>query len=210
VLGDGPVAYWRLGERSGTTGVDASGNGHSGTYSSGVSLGVPGALVGDMDTAVNFGSGALSVPDASALRLNGPFTIELWAKQGTFVGSWPGLLAKGQSWTAGSGYEMYETSDGAVHFKDDAKDGFSTGPGALVTTGYSDLVVTYDGANVRWYVNGVLKTTQAATFTANTNISPLTVGQGPNPANNTLDEVAFYSKALTATQITNHYKAATS
>ena len=31
VLADGPVAYWRFGDTSGTTATDASGNGHSAT-----------------------------------------------------------------------------------------------------------------------------------------------------------------------------------
>src|SRR5215831_14920886 len=55
VLADHPVAYYRLGETSGTTAVDSSGNGSNGTYVGGVALGQPGALLpGDTDPAAGF------------------------------------------------------------------------------------------------------------------------------------------------------------
>ena len=53
VLADSPLAYWRLGETSGTVAHDETGNGHDGTYVGGVTLGQPGALTGDANTAVS-------------------------------------------------------------------------------------------------------------------------------------------------------------
>ena len=44
---DAPAGYWRLGEASGTTLTDSSGHANNGTYLGGVTLGQPGALVGD-------------------------------------------------------------------------------------------------------------------------------------------------------------------
>src|SRR5207302_6282189 len=118
VKSDGPLGYWRLGETSGTTAADASGNGNTGAYSGGYSLGVPGAITADNDTGAGFdgSTGQVSVPDTAALRLNGAFTIELWAKMTRFANSWPGLLVKGSSSTA-SGYLLWYGSDGNVHFK---------------------------------------------------------------------------------------------
>ena len=52
VQGLGPISFWRLGERSGTTAVDLAG-GNDGTYHD-VILGRPGAVVGDPDTSVEF------------------------------------------------------------------------------------------------------------------------------------------------------------
>ena len=46
VLGDTPTGYWRLGESSGTTASDASGNGLAATYNGGFTLGAGGALSG--------------------------------------------------------------------------------------------------------------------------------------------------------------------
>ena len=55
VLADAPVAYWRLGESAGTAMVDSTANANSGTYQGGYTLGQPGAIAGDSDTAVTFG-----------------------------------------------------------------------------------------------------------------------------------------------------------
>ena len=48
-----PVAYWRLGESSGTTAADETGN-HDGSYQNVVTLGQPGVLTGDPNTAASF------------------------------------------------------------------------------------------------------------------------------------------------------------
>ncbi len=52
VLGDSPAAYWRLGESSDLIAVDSSPNGRDAIYSSGVTYGRAGAIVGDSNTAV--------------------------------------------------------------------------------------------------------------------------------------------------------------
>ena len=83
VLADGPVAYWRLGELSGTTAVDATGRGNDGSYVSSPTLGVPGVVARTLDTAVDFDgvSDLVSVGGYSDVNLGGPYsekTVELW------------------------------------------------------------------------------------------------------------------------------------
>jgi hypothetical protein len=52
VLADNPVLYWRLGEAPGaTTAADSSPNNRPGTYSGSPTLGVPGLIVNDPNTA---------------------------------------------------------------------------------------------------------------------------------------------------------------
>lgn len=73
----GLVSYWRLGKSSGTTAVDQKAVA-SGTYKGTLSLGQPGALVGDADTSTLFDAQTdyLRRPDNGAYRLNG-FSVEL-------------------------------------------------------------------------------------------------------------------------------------
>ncbi len=65
VLNDSPIAYWRLGESSGTTAASVvNPNTFNSTYSAtGVTLGQPGALVGDPGTsiALNGSSGKVDI-----------------------------------------------------------------------------------------------------------------------------------------------------
>src|SRR5262249_54513852 len=77
VLADNPIGYWRLGETSGPTAFDSSGLGHNGTYTGGVTLGVPGAIVDDPNTAARFNgsTGYVAVPGGPFNMANN-FTLE--------------------------------------------------------------------------------------------------------------------------------------
>src|SRR5207249_8077529 len=83
VLADLPIGYWRLGESSGqTTASDASGNSHAGTYVNGPTLGVPGALAGDGDTAARFSAASsqyVTIANSSAFDVSA-LSVELWVK----------------------------------------------------------------------------------------------------------------------------------
>src|SRR5258708_23704312 len=52
VLAKGPVGYWRLGEASGPTAADASGNGYDGTYLRNPAFGQTAAILNDPHTAL--------------------------------------------------------------------------------------------------------------------------------------------------------------
>jgi hypothetical protein len=79
VIADGAVAYWRLGETSGTTAVDSVG-GKNGTISGGVTLNQPGALL-DGNRAMRFNGATGKIATIANLPLV-PFrcTVELWFK----------------------------------------------------------------------------------------------------------------------------------
>jgi hypothetical protein len=96
----GPVAMWRLDEKTGVTAVDATGHGHDGTYISGVgtyTLNQPplppsgegrSVYINDqnsLDTGV-------TVPDAAALRLTTAGTLVAWTN--VDFGWWNPILAK--------------------------------------------------------------------------------------------------------------------
>lgn len=208
VTADAPVAWWRLGEAPGATlAADATGHGSTGTYSGGVTLGTPGALAG-ADTAAAFdgATGRVTVPDAPALRLNGAFSIELWARSPRFVNTYPGLLVKGSSGTA-DGYLVYQTPAGGLVLK--RGDLYAAAPdGSLVADRFRHLAATYDGTSVRWYVDGALVSTSARTFPVSAGTAPLVLGQGDEPGSSTLDEVALYATALPAARIAAHVAAA--
>lgn len=86
VLADRPRGYWRLGERSGTTATDASGNGRHGTYSGTYTAGQAGGLSGDGDAAAAaaaaFTAGRVTLPANTVWGAldGGAVTIEAWFK----------------------------------------------------------------------------------------------------------------------------------
>ena len=83
------------------------------------------------------------------------------------------------------------------------------GPTAIPLNTWTHLATTYDGANLRYYVNGVLVGTTAGTGTINAANGALRIG-GNNSAplgqgewfKGLIDEVRIYNRALTAAEIT--------
>jgi hypothetical protein len=93
VLSKSPVAYWRLGESTGPDAADESGNGHAGSFHGTPTFGVPGAINGDPDTAIQF-NGADYVEIADSEDFSQPasgngLTVEVWMR--------PDVLSFGQA-----------------------------------------------------------------------------------------------------------------
>jgi RHS repeat-associated protein len=204
---DAPLGYWRLGETSGTAAADAAGS-NPGTYSGAVALGAAGGLGADDDRAASYNGspGEVTVPDNAALRLNGPFTIELVAKTPSFANTYPGLLRKGPASTA-NGYLIFYGVDGRIYFKRNNASA-STAAGAL-TAAYRHFALTYDGSTARWYVDGVQVSATTMSWPASGGMDALQVGRGDEAGNHVVDEVAVYDKALSASRVQAHATART-
>ena len=83
------------------------------------------------------------------------------------------------------------------------------GPVAIPLNTWTHLATTYDGANMRFYVNGVLVGTTPGTGTINAANGALRIG-GNNSAplgqgeffKGLIDEVRIYNRALSSAEIT--------
>jgi len=101
IIADTPVAYWRLGESSGSTAFDYYG-GHDATYFA-AALGQPGYSVLDPDTAVSFNgensyAGNINGdPATGGINFQGfvNFTVEAWANAPVGLAEESTLIAKG-------------------------------------------------------------------------------------------------------------------
>ena len=212
VLADSPISYWRLGEASGTAAADLIGA-NNGTYVGGVTLGVPGALSGDSNTAVTFDgtTGHVLVPDSASLDVTSGVTIELWVqrqKSGYQV-----LLGKpgnGQSkfehfaiWISASNRPQAYFGDGTT---------YATAVGPVLDTAWHHIVATYDNASARLYVDGQLTSTGTSAVALTPNALPLNIGRSNDNQyffGGSLDEVAIYGTVLSAGRIAAHFEAST-
>jgi uncharacterized repeat protein (TIGR01451 family) len=208
ILADQPLGYWRLDETSGTVAADASGNGHDGTISAGVSL-AQSPLVGG-GTSMRFpGTGPIvRVANFGQLVQNSAAgqTLEFWADPDPADSEWiaVGLAPAGadeiQRYGDGTGYwSTFRTSRLA---------GLPTR-----TSGVHHFVITRQpGVGWKLYVDGALlsSTTDAGTFGVS---ADLRIGFGDTPYTTRnftgrIDEVAVYNSALSASRILAHYQAA--
>lgn len=227
VLADGPIAYWRLNESSGTSAADATGNGHTGTYENTPTLGVTGVMTdGSRDSAVNVG-GTQHVlgSDWSDLEFPNlaPYTLEMWIRPDAVPGngSFALLLAKQGAFGAlndGWDFLLEGTASGAFiemnRGADEGKGVVKSDVGAIVADVTYYIAATFDGSELRLYINGVVVDDDTTSANMTTNSAVLSIGRdaGSNNWNfdGDIDEVAIYDRALTPTEVTEHYEIGTS
>ena len=156
VLADSPRAYWRLGEASGTSAADSSGNNRTGTYLNTPTLSQTGALAGDANTAVAFNGTDeyVNVPYNAALN-PAAFTVEAWANVTGGQGSFRSLVTS-RDYAPGNarGFVLYAAPDNTWQFWIGSGDwNIVYGPAVQLNT-WTHLAATYDGTTARMYVNG--------------------------------------------------------
>ncbi|HEV2455085.1 MAG TPA: LamG domain-containing protein, partial [Verrucomicrobiae bacterium] len=234
-----PAGYWPLQETNSPAPVmietnlgslGAPGNAYyPNTNSPYITLGVPGALASDTDTAATFNSGGQTwafVPRSTpALTIAPPFTLEAWFKPqnsvyGVILGEGGGASLNGGptyggfqfGWAGGNQtrFELQLYSYGINKFAAiDTPSGYATG-------NWYHYVATYDTAsNAVIYINDVLAAAGKLAFVPDT-WSPLTIGNGKwtgisaaRGVSGTIDELAVYTNVLSAAEIAAHFAAGT-
>ena len=151
----------------------------------------------------------ISIADSEALRLNGNFTISFFLKAITKANSYPGPVYKGNSGSSGTGYIMFYTSitNGPLYYK---RGNVQYALPNAVSTEWSYITFTYDGSNLKGYVNGELGLTSAVSFSTNTDATNLQLGRADNYGNQNIPNFSIYDRALTAEEVAQNYNAQSS
>jgi hypothetical protein len=203
VMRDGPQAYWRLGEASGTEATDASGFGRHGLYVGSPTLGQAGALANDLDKAVLFDGANDEVQVGPPFEPSNTFTVEFWFKPQSGGDATQNIFGEAD----GSPAVLWKSSSFKLSVFYSAADHENTTPLPHDTAWYHVAIVVNAGSGT-FYVNGVADGVFSSFPTA---FAPGRI------ANNTatdafkgyLDEVAWYrGKALSAARVAAHYAAA--
>jgi Concanavalin A-like lectin/glucanases superfamily/Domain of unknown function (DUF1929)/Kelch motif len=208
VLADSPVGYWRLSETTGAA-IDLTGNAPGGSYRGGMVRGVPGALAGDSNLAARLDAvdDYVSVPDNNALDVGDVFTLELWVKRGSVLGTSQRLLHKG----AGTPSLGFGQNNKVVLLPGGAGAATTASSTIAITDQtWHHVVATKSGATVRIYVDGVDRTAAATNTTLGSNATALNIGRastGSAYASGDIDEVAVYGTALSPARVLAHYQA---
>lgn len=218
ILSDNPVAYWRLGEASGTTAADEKGS-YSGTYVNGFTS-VAGAVAGNAAAKLNGSSQYINCGNGTGLSFGiGAFSVESWINA-VALGDGSSWLHKNNGSALAQWWIRPEVSGGnwRVRFLvASAGAGIetiaATSYGVISTGSWYHIAGTYDGGssgNIKIYVNGSVSATTAYAVSRNPNNSAnVEVGRFDSSTyfNGEVDEVAIYNTALSATRILAHYNA---
>jgi hypothetical protein len=223
VLGDNPVAYWRLNETVDTVAHDSWG-GHDGEYIS-VNQGQPGYSPNDPDTAAEFGTlspsdsyvGNIQGIDFSTFANNATFSLEAWVNgEGFPQANGAGIITFGY----GGGGEQFNLDTGnGGNFRLSIRDAFNFAHNAnssvAPNTSWQHVLGVCDEPNglIHLYINGVESSNAAISGGIQAGTSPISIGSRESGFNSNfdlnfqglIDEVAIYNYALTPAQVQNHY-----
>ena len=218
ILADYPQTYYQLDETSGTTATDASPNANNGTYNaSGVTYNVTGAIAKDSDTAVTFDGTAGYMAFPSGVNPAGltAFSVELWFNPTSLVAStFHRIISNANTGSSNVGFDSnLNGSTGRMSWNvgNGSANATVTTIGALSTGTWYHIVGTYDGSNMRLYLNGTLQQTTPLTGGIGTSASPINIGRNPAYSGDyiaaSFDEVAVYPATLNQSQVSSHYTA---
>jgi hypothetical protein len=201
----GLVAAYGFDEGTGSTVSDASGAGNTGVLTN-----TTWTASGRVGSALVFNgtSSRVTIADAPSLRLAAAMTLEAWVYPTAIDGRWRDVIMKGDD-------DYYLTASSSSGGGRPAAGGtfmgsplFASSPLPINT--WTHLAVTYDGANLRLYVNGSQVASAPRTGTMTVTANPLQIGSDPfygQYFTGRIDEVRIYNTARTAADIASDMSA---
>ncbi|WP_144896351.1 LamG domain-containing protein [Lutibacter sp. Hel_I_33_5] len=140
---------------------------------------------------------------ASGIALSTTFTLEAWIYSSQVNGSWHGFIGNQSSGGANRAPGMWVYQNNRIHF------GFGNGTtwqsgntpsNSFIENQWNHVAMTYEGTNLRVYINGVLVTTR--TGTTGTPVDPLRwIGRVDNYFDGKIDEVRVWTTARSETEL---------
>jgi hypothetical protein len=205
VLASGPASFWRLGEASGSV-IDSAGA-VTGTVGGTITRNVAGALSpADGNGAVDLdgSTGFIGLGDNHDFSGTAAMSVGGWINPDVLQ-TFAAVISK----TDGTdGWWLWVDSTGQPGFTRRASAAVQSvaGSAAMIATGaWRHLLVTYDGATSRMYLDGALIASAASAGSMTNIATALTIGgrggAATNPWNGKLDELAVWSRALDATEV---------
>jgi PKD repeat protein len=199
----GLVAAYNFEEASGTTVIDASGNGNHGTIS-----GATRTTSGKFGRALSFDgiSNWVTVNDSASLDLTNGMTLEAWVYPTATMSGWQAVINKEQPGGFGAAYYLAANSDlnqpeVAIYTTDWYK--LYGGP-ALSANQWVHLVGTYDGSTMKLYVNGSQVSSQPQAGGIDVTSGVLRIGGNSYWGEffkGRIDEIRIYNRALSTSEI---------
>ncbi|MGB0723663.1 MAG: LamG domain-containing protein [Gammaproteobacteria bacterium] len=235
VLAKNPIAYWRLGETSGTTAYDSVGDYH-GTYEGDYTLGNPGVFTaeGDSDAAVQSGNGAngwwsswfgadighVEIAHDEAFLLD-EGTVSLWFNADAHAYFGNGLFSKDSNGFDDGGHlNIYTGSGNRVYARlqsDTTSYQIASDTDSFQLNEWVHLAFSFGAQGMKLYLDGELIGTNAYSGGLLGNLEPIALGANAGWSGDgtvdplyggfsgLLDEFSIFDRALSAADIQDLY-----
>ena len=199
---DGLVGYWKLDEGSGNF-ADSSGNGNAGTEAGTLSRG----QTGKVNKAVGFGTNNyITIADSSSLDITGNLTMSAWVKPVDYT-NYRGIFQEyANTDYVYQSYGMFTDQSGIKIIVE----GTQLNPSAIPALNeWHHVVGTYDGSNVRLYIDGSLSSSTSKTGSVTSHATDSYIGRftGRLDFNGSLDDIRIYNRAFSAAEVQALYNA---
>jgi concanavalin A-like lectin/glucanase superfamily protein/Big-like domain-containing protein/glucose/sorbosone dehydrogenase/Calx-beta domain-containing protein len=199
----GLVAAFDFSEGTGTTTVDRSGAGNTGTIA-----GATWVTTGRYGNALSFDgiNDWVTVGDSNSLDLTTGMTLEAWVYP-TALSGWRTAILKETA--GGLAYSVYAHDNAprpAVTTSIGGADASAVGTASLLLNVWTHLAATYDGATLRLYVNGGQVGTLARSGSMAVSTRVLRIGGNAvwgEYFSGRIDEVRVYNRTLSQVEIQN-------
>lgn len=200
---NGLVAYWGFNETSGTTAYDATSNDNDLTIT-GATINQTGC--GDGGRSYLFDGTNDYVGNVDNFKFTSAFSISMMIRTTVTTGYQSPI--GNYHWT-GQGYDFIRNErTGRIEFtirNSGSGTAYTRSTTNVANGSWHHVVATWDGSNIRIYINGTQEAVTSCTFAPNYHASNrFVIGTreiGDNYWNGGIDNVAIYSRALTSTEV---------
>ncbi len=208
----GLVGWWKFDDGSGSSAVDSTGNGNTGTLTNS-----PTWTTGMNGGALTFNGTTqyVSVPDVASLRLSGPWTVSTWFNLASLpaVNNFYSFLDKIGDVSGDHNYRLFiVTRTGPVYqiiadfYDGTGYDVQSTYTFTPATGTWYHLAGTWDGTTLTTYLNGVpVATDTPSGHTPVSGAGTFQLSPSAAPLPGTLDDARVYNRALSAADVMTLY-----
>jgi len=208
VFNNGLVAAFGFNENTGTVANDNSGNGNNGILTNGPAW----SAAGKFGAAISFDGtdDFVNINDANSLDLTNGMTLEAWVNPNNLTGYKTAVCKENGTSSLAYALSPNNNTSGSSNQRPNSRIRIGsntrtvTGTTKLSMSTWTHIAITYDGAMMRLYVNGVQSSTFATTGNITATTDPLRIG-GTTALSQyfagLIDEVRIYSRALSASEI---------
>jgi len=213
----GLVGYWPLNEGSGSSTIDASGNGNAGTWagttSGNNSTYYTGGKVGTYAGNFNGSNDYVNLGNPTALQVTSSLSVVAWVNQSAVVSF--GNVMVGNYWSGSGAFVVqdYGSNNMLCSYLGNTKT-VATPTNSFNTGIWYYIGCTYNGSTITTYINGVNSGSIAATGTlSNSSGYPWYIGTEGSVGFQTgffhgsIDDVRIYSRALSPAEVMALYTA---
>ena len=213
IVTDGLILHLDAGDSSsypgsGTTWTDLSGNGNNGTLTNGLTYSSAdgGAIVFDgSNESVTTGNQLDPVADGLFADSSSFWSVTSWFNSDTVASGDRAITGKGGGTGSAATYVTYQSS-GNLNVR--LRGGTITTVSSISANTWYQVTVTWDGTTAKSYLNGAF-TTNLAVGTASKQTNNFCIGAtnsgGSTFFDGKISSTLVYSKALTASEITQNY-----